>query len=256
MSLIKISLKNSFAYRSSVLFNIIGSMFSIYISIALWKYVYSYDVSKMNYMVIYVILSNTIRLFYSDGIGGEIGRKVIDGTFALELIRPVNFVYLSYMRNVGRIIANVIMRGIPVILLFLPLIIRHGEIIQYHRIWLFIFAVLLGHFLYTILYALIGFMSFIFLEVWPFQRLLNDTIRFLSGSFIPLALFPDWLKRVATFFPFRFLYAFPIEILLGNLSANEIQTSILTLCIWITGLFALFILLYKRAVNLFVVQGG
>jgi len=256
LEMIKVTLKKAFNYRSSVIFNIIGSVFSILISMALWKYVYSYDVDKMNYMIIYVIISNIIGMFYSKAMIGEIGGKVFDGSFALELIRPVNFVYISYMRMLGDILANVIMRGLTVIAIFLPVIISRADLIRYEMLGLFVFTVMLGHFLFTVLFALLGYMAFICIEIWPFRRLMEDTIRFLSGSFIPLALFPEWLKEISMFLPFRFLYSLPIEILIGEISVMEIGNNIVIMGIWLVGLFGLFVLLFKRAVNSFVVQGG
>ena len=250
-----ISLKNAFTYRSSVLFSIIGSAFNILVLIALWKYIYSYDTEMMNYMILYVIISNTIGMFYSENMCEQIGGKVANGSFALELIRPVNFIYLGYMRMVGNIIANVSMRGIPVMLLFSPLIISNAGMVRWEMLGLFAVVVILGHFLFTILYALIGFMAFICFEVWTFQRLLRDTIRFLSGSFIPIALFPDWLETLSRYLPFRYLYSLPIEILLGE-TTNEVFTSIGVMILWILGLLCVMALLYRRAVDAFVVQGG
>jgi ABC-2 type transport system permease protein len=44
---------------------------------------------------------------------------------------------------------------------------------------------------------------------------------FLSGNFAPLAVMPEWLQLVASFLPFRWIIAFPIELLLGRLTLQE-----------------------------------
>lgn len=256
MSIFRISLKNSFAYRGSVVFNIIGSICKIFIAIALWRYVYSYDVEKTNYMILYVILSNIISMFYSKNMCNEIGDKVANGTFAIELIRPVSFVFISYMKMVGQIIADIVMKGVPVIVCFLPLLIKRFSLIHYDATIIFLIVILLDHILFSVLYALIGFMAFVCLEVWPFERLMSDTIRFLSGSFLPLALFPKWLQIVTKFLPFSYLYNFPINLLLEEPSNLEIITSIIILCGWTVSLIIVFCLLFRRTVNMFVVQGG
>lgn len=256
MSVFKISLKNAFVYRGSVIFNIIGSICKIFIAIALWRYVYSYDTEKTNYMILYVILSNIISMFYSRNMCNEIGEKVANGTFAIELIRPVNFVFLSYMKMVGQIIADIAMKGFPAIVCFSPLIIKHFSLIHEESMVIFFVVILLDHILFSVLYALIGFMAFICMEVWPFERLMADTIRFLSGSFLPLTLFPKWLRTVANFLPFSYLYSFPIDLLLGQPSQSEITTNVMMLCGWIVALVIVFCLLFRRAVNAFVVQGG
>ena len=40
---------------------------------------------------------------------------------------------------------------------------------------------------------------------------------FLAGMVAPNALLPDWLQAVAAVLPFRWMLAFPIEVLLGRL---------------------------------------
>lgn len=73
---------------------------------------------------------------------------------------------------------------------------------------------------------------------------------------MPLALFPGWLQTVSKFLPFSYLYSFPINLLLGNVSSTEIVTNITIMCGWLLGWMGVFGLLFRRAVNAFVVQGG
>ena len=190
MSILWISLKNTIIYRSKVIFSIIGAIFNILVSIALWKYIYSYDIAMMNYMILYVIVSNIVSMFYSENMCEQIGGKVANGSFALELVRPVNFICFGYMKMIGQIIATTIMKGIPIIIFFAPLIIRNVEMVHWELFGVFVLVVILGHFLFSILYVLIGFMAFICFEVWTFQRLLRDTIRFFFRFFYTNYTFP------------------------------------------------------------------
>ena len=89
MSFFYISFKNSFVYRSSVIFSISGSIFTMLITIALWTFVYQHDIDKIRYMITYVIFSNIIRLFYSGAMSDAIAGKVTSGAFAIDLIRPL-----------------------------------------------------------------------------------------------------------------------------------------------------------------------
>jgi ABC-2 type transport system permease protein len=168
----------------------------------------------------------------------------------------VNFIAMHYYQLLGGMIASFILRGLPVILIFLPLLWMHAALSAPLYIAYALAAVVLGHFMYIIMYAIIGFMAFTFLEIWPFNRLMNDTIRFLSGSFIPLALFPGWLGALAHALPFRFLYSFPLELLLGRADPSAIATNFGILLVWLAALGALLLLTYKRAINKCTVQGG
>lgn len=251
-----ISYRSQFVYQGSVISQVVGSIFQILLTMALWGYVYHYDSEMQKYMILYVITSNVIRMFYSGDMSYEISSKIADGSLAIELIRPVNFIWLSYLKMLGRICAGFVMRGIPVIICFLPLIFENKDHIKWNAVPFFCCVVLMGHVLYALLYTLIGFIAFLCFEVWAFERLLDDTIRFLSGSFLPLALFPEWLRNISNFLPFRFLFSFPIEILLGNAGSEEILTNMLIMILWIMGAGALLTMVYKKAVNIFVVQGG
>jgi ABC-type uncharacterized transport system, permease component len=256
MSTFKIAFKTSFVYRSSALFRVIGSVFRIFVSIALWKYVYQKDSSLVSYMIVYTILSNLIGMFYSNQLSNEISSKVSDGTFCMELIKPVNFIYLGYQKMLGEIFANLLTRGLPVILIFLPLLITRLDSIHIDQLLFFCIAVVFGHVLYTIMYALIGFIAFICYEIWPFNRLLSDTIRFLSGSFIPIALFPTHLKALIDYLPFKYLYSFPLRLCLETVPQIDIYKDIAILFVWIIVLFSILVFAYNHAVNKLVVQGG
>lgn len=122
MEALRLSFKTEFVYRSSTIFNSIGSVFKILISISLWKYVYSYNIDMINYMTIYVIASNIIRMFYSEQISKEIGEKLYDGSFALELVRPNNYIYISYLKILGKLFAQLFTKGLIVIFVFFPII--------------------------------------------------------------------------------------------------------------------------------------
>ena len=256
MSFFLISFKNSFVYRSSAIFSIIGSVFTMLISMALWTFVYQYDMDKISYMITYVILSNIIRLFYSGGMSDAIAGKVTSGAFAIDLIRPINFISVQYYQILGGMCSSFILRGIPVILFFLPLLFKNALINSFTHVLFAFLAIIIGHFMYILIYSLIGFSAFTFFEVWPFNRLMNDTIRFLSGSFIPLSLFPKWLGTIANIFPFRFMYSFPIQLLIGNEDSYSILINFIILFIWITVLCILLFYVYKKAIYKCIVQGG
>lgn len=256
MSYFFISFKNSIVYRSGVIFSIIGSIIWMLISMALWTFVYQHDASQIEYMITYVILSQIIGMFYSGGMSDAIAGKVHSGDFALDLIRPVNFLAIEYSRLLGTVCSTVLLRGVPVVLVFLPVLIQNARFNSVGHILCAVLAVMLSHILYIVIYSLIGFMSFTFFEVWPFNRLMNDTIRLLSGSFIPLALFPHWLGAIASILPFRFMYSFPIQLLIGEIGWDQILQNFIILCVWLTALGALLLLTYKRSINKCIVQGG
>lgn len=253
MYFFKITFKNSLVYRWSVLFSIIGSVIYIAINLLLWRYLY-HDTSEMvSYISGYTIISSIIAMFYSNGISGRIGNKVANGDFVMDLVRPINIFFVSWQMEFAEICSTFLLRGIPVILIYSPYLIVDAK---YYNVPFTIIAILLGHILFMLIYSLLGFSTFILIETWAFRRLVDDTIRLLAGGFIPLTVLPDFLGRVAYILPFRFLYSFPLELLLGTFDMNIIIENFFICTIWIFIFIGLNILMYRLALRKAVVQGG
>lgn len=256
MDFFLISFKKAFVYRVSVVFELISSVFSILIQIALWKYLYASNTEMIKYMTAYTIISNIIKIFYSKKMADIIADKVSKGTFAIDLIKPINFFSVNYFSVLGEVVAKLIIRALPICIVFLPTLIKVVHINNYLMPILGVIAVILGHFLNIILYALLGFMAFKYIEIWPFSRVLSDTIRLLSGAFIPLSLFPKYLKTISDVLPFKFLYSFPLRLILGNIQGIEILQNFFILAVWLMALILLLILIYNKAIDKCTVQGG
>lgn len=253
MSFFNIAFKSSLVYRYSVVFSIFGSILSIGINILLWRFLYINDVEMVNYMTKYTILSSLISMFYVRGISRRIGNKVSSGEFAIDLIKPINIFTMSWELELADVTSNFILKGLPVIIFYFPLLINTTK---YNNIFLFILSLILGHILFLLIYSLLGFSAYILMEIWPFGRLIDDTIRLLSGSFIPIAILPGFLKNIANILPFKFLYSVPLELLFGKISTIQIIENILSIFLWIVVFGILNIIMYKSALKKAIVQGG
>ena len=251
--LFTISIKNKLVYRFDVFFSIVGSVLYIALNIMLWRYLYRDDSHMVDYMTAYTILSSIISMVYARDIAGKIGGKISTGDYVVNLLRPKNFFFMEWQFSLAEITVSLILRGIPIILVFLPTL--HANI-AYDNLALALVALALGHILYLLMYSLIGFSAFILIEIWPINRLVNDTSRLLAGSFIPLSIMPGFLQDIAKVLPFRFLYSFPLELLLGSFDNRNLLQNYGILLIWICVFAALDVAMYSIAKYKAVVQGG
>ncbi len=256
MSYFSISMKKVLHYRWHNVFCIMGSLFSVVPIIFWWQYVYRGDSRMQQYMTAYAILSNLISLAYCDRYAHCVAEKVYKGTFAVDLLRPISFLKLNFIEAAGETAAELIVRGIPICLVFCFVFREPLRVIDPHYALLGVGAVFLASLFYMMLLTVIGFLAFRFYEIWPFVRLMNDTIRFFSGSFIPLALFPVWMQAPVRLLPFRYLYAFPIELILKGSGYENIGLHFLILCAWDLVMAVVVVLVYRRALLRCVVQGG
>jgi ABC-2 type transport system permease protein len=80
--------------------------------------------------------------------------------------------------------------------------------------------------------------------------------QFLSGTFVPLFLFPDGLERVVRALPFASIMQLPVEVFLGRHAGLDLLGVYATQAAWLAALAVAGRLILARAVRKVVVQGG
>lgn len=78
----------------------------------------------------------------------------------------------------------------------------------------------------------------------------------LSGRLVPLQLMPTWVEDLAGWLPFKWTFQFPIETLIGRLSAGEIVAGIGMQLVWTTALGLALAVVWKRAIRRYAAVGN
>ncbi len=79
---------------------------------------------------------------------------------------------------------------------------------------------------------------------------------FLSGTMAPLALLPAPARAVATALPFRWFVSFPVELILGRVSAPEAIAGLVFQLAWLVAIYALFTHLWRQGVKQYSAVGA
>lgn len=79
---------------------------------------------------------------------------------------------------------------------------------------------------------------------------------FLSGQLAPLSLFPLPVQWLAQSLPFRWMVAFPVEVLLGGLSASSFAIGLAAQIIWLGLAMGLLVLLWKYGLRRYSAVGA
>ena len=88
------------------------------------------------------------------------------------------------------------------------------------------YTLVVAFFWFSVMYGL-GLLSFWLEETWIMRVMFSIIATFLSGSFIPLELFPTWLTELIQFSPFPYLTHFPIKVFMGQ--ATELMPATIIL---------------------------
>ena len=85
----------------------------------------------------------------------------------------------------------------------------------------------------------------------------NDTFVFLfSGQVAPLALFPPVLQTITAFLPYRYLSAFPVEILMGTLTQPQANRGLVVQALWFVALILICVFVTKKGRKRYTATGG
>ena len=71
----------------------------------------------------------------------------------------------------------------------------------------------------------------------------------LSGYLVPLALLPEWAQSVADYAPFRYMLAFPVELLMGRFSASEALALLGVQWLFVAGVITGALLIWRRGLR-------
>ncbi|MBI2033043.1 MAG: ABC-2 family transporter protein [Candidatus Levybacteria bacterium] len=185
----------------------------------------------------------------------EMGENINNGDLSIFLIRPINYFYYWFARDIGDKAMNisfaVIELSILVVILKPPLFFQHDMMILFLTAISITFSIIM-HFLFGSLLGMIGFWS---PDVWAPRFIFFIIINFFAGMLFPIDILP---KAVATFFqftPFPYLLYFPIKIYLGQLNSSHIYVGILTTILWTILLSVFLKMVWLRGLRFYTAQG-
>lgn len=185
----------------------------------------------------------------------EIAERVKTGEIAVDLARPVDLYLAWWSRDLGRALFVLPSRGLPPLLVGALLI---G--VSFPTRWTayplglvsLFFAVSIS---FTMRF-LVNLAAFWVLDIRGLSNLYVAVLAVFSGLFVPVHLFPGWLRTVAYASPFPAVLQYPIDVLSGRVLDGSALRVVLLQLGWWGLLLALSRLALARATRRLVVQGG
>ena len=79
---------------------------------------------------------------------------------------------------------------------------------------------------------------------------------FLAGQVAPLSLFPEPLQIVSAVLPFRWMLAFPVEVILGRADGRDVLIGVGMQAFWLTLAFLALHIVWQRGVRRYSAVGA
>jgi ABC-2 type transport system permease protein len=162
----------------------------------------------------YYLAALVVRLLTGAWVIWEVNFEIRQGTLAYRLLRPLHPLVAYAAENVG---AMPLRLGLVVPLAVVAVVVAGPDHVTHDPVLLAALPVaILGAWLITFLaMAVIGALAFYVESSGGIFEIWLGLFGVFSGYLIPLELFPHWLATLARFLPFRYMLAFPVEMVVG-----------------------------------------
>ncbi len=260
--ILKTAMEERLVYRGDFAFSTLVRFLPIVTQIFLWNAIFSGDTSRKlnNYtypdMVAYYLLVMVARAFSSmPGLATGIAESVRNGSVRKYLIQPVDMLDYLFWHRIAHKLVYYAIALVPFALVFwlcrgyLPA--WPGANVMAAFVSSLVMAFLIGF----LIEALIGLISFWFLEVSSLIFIYMMMNYFLSGHMIPLEWIGEWIPWVF-YTPFRYLAYTPAAILLGRIPTSQLPAELAVQATWVVVLLIANRVAFERGVRRYGAFGG
>jgi ABC-2 type transport system permease protein len=120
----------------------------------------------------------------------------------------------------------------------------------------FVVSVVLAELIYGCFFLFLELVAFWTTNIWGVRSLYFFALQLLSGALVPIWFFPDWAVTVLAWSPFAAATNTPVSIYVGRIAPDAVLGAIVVQAGWLIALMALGQLLWRRARDRVIVQGG
>jgi ABC-2 type transport system permease protein len=237
LTTMRTQMQTQFQYRVATYMYLIGMVAEPVIYLVVWTTIADSHGGSVQgitagefaaYYIVWTLVRNMNIVFTP--YGWE--ERIREGTFSGLMLRPLHPIHYDLADFAG---GKVIW-----VLLYLPiagalaLIFKPTFDVTPLEIVVFFFAIWGAYLIRSMLLGLLGMVSFwttrasAIFETYVMAELL------LSGRLVPLPLMPEWAQNLADWLPFKWSFYFPIEVLVGHMSAASLIGGLGMQLLWIT----------------------
>jgi len=236
----RVGFVNILAFRLRYFTGIITYALNVTVYYFIWSAVFRSGQSIAGYnlpqMITYISVGWIIRSFYTNTIDQEMAYEMIEGSIAMNLIKPVSVQWMWISRAIGE-------SAFRLTLLTLPTAV-------------FLLAVLGSFFLMGAINFMIGTCAVPLKSILSLIRAKFWLIELLSGLLIPMTYFPAKVGAVLAWLPFEHIAYTPLQIYLGKLDRVHALRVLGLQWFWVVALLLLGNLWWERASKSITVHGG
>jgi ABC-2 type transport system permease protein len=254
----KNSFKSRMVYRLASIIKLCGAVIVFFIQFSLWSVLLASGVRqdiKLTEMIAYVMITQMVSTLASGNFANELGASIRDGSVIMVFLRPLSFRLYLLSSMLGKNFYGVLTTALPVFIIGciavgvpLPPSFQHFAV--------FAFLIFTGIFIMFELIYVVGLLAFWTQATWFLSWYVSAGVVFFGGSVIPLWFYPETLKTVSIFLPFRYISFEAINYYLGKSPLSAAARSAGLAFLWWLLLFVTGRLLWRVVQRKMTINGG
>jgi ABC-2 type transport system permease protein len=226
-TLLKVGFAEAVAYRAEFVVWLLSTNMPL-VMLALWSAVArEAPVGRFGQreFAAYYLATLVVRLLTGAWVVWELNQEIRQGTLAFKLLRPIHPLLGYACQNVAAVPVRLVV-ALPVALLLL--FTAAGRSVTRDPLLLALFPVtVFGAWVITFLaMSIIGSLAFWFESATSLFDIWLGLFGIFSGYLVPLELYPHWVGALARWLPFRYMLAFPVELVTGTLSRPAVLSEL------------------------------
>lgn len=258
--LLRAGFRRQSAYRLAMLGGLVANMAFGTLKVAVLfatvraagGHLHGYDTASMS---TYIWLSQGMLGSVNLDGRSDLALRVKDGQVAVDFLRPVDLQAATIVTDTGAYLCNLLPRGVPSVLLGAVTV---GLALPTDPLFYPLGAVslVLGTSVSVACVYLVAVTGFWLVETRGLQVFYMLASGFLGGLFVPLALFPGWLRTIASATPFPSIMMYPVDVVSGMGGLAHASGLVLAQSGWLALVVAIGQVLTRAGRRKLEVQGG
>ncbi len=210
-------------------------------------------ITRGAFVAYYLILILVNQITYAQ-TNWTVGDFIRMGEISKLLMRPISPIYDALAQEVaGKVVYLVFIVPILIVLTF---VLKPELDFKWSYLLAFLPALILAwalRFFWGYWLALLAFWA---TRADALLALQDSLVFLLAGQVAPVALLPAAMKTAAVILPFRYMVAFPVEIITGSLSGAEMALGFAIQAGWTVVAVVLYLILWKNGLKHYAAVGG
>jgi ABC-2 type transport system permease protein len=260
MAFVRNEFFNQSIYRTSFWLNMVYTFLMMYSVGYVWRALYASNPTVMKVglseMITYAVLGVALEAIMHPRQGPQIYimEQVRKGTIEMDMIKPIDFQFYMFAKNIGHITVRFLLLVLPS--LAAAYFFFAFQFPSMHQFLAFLGSLALAILVSFLLNFILGLLSMITMNIRNINWGYNAVLRFFSGQMVPLWMFPGVLGVMGYLLPFRCIYSIPMSIYIGNYTGFGMLEALGMQFVWVVLLWICSRLLMKYVFRKLLIQGG